>query len=166
MYGGRGVGSQGLVSLSTLNGTNGFKLDGEAVGDKNGYSVSPAGDVNGDGYADLLIGAPYHASCTGRSYVMFGNNNDSASFELVTNQLTLLQNQTVLLTSQYLNATDSRFPAGALIFSVSGLMHGNFSLVTTPYEPISQFNQSQIWDGQVQFIQDGSPFAPSYRHQC
>ena len=60
VYGGRGVGSQGLVSLSTLNGTNGFKLDGEAGDDQSGYSVSSAGDVNGDGYADLLIGAPYH----------------------------------------------------------------------------------------------------------
>ena len=68
----RGVGSQGLVSLSTLNGTNGFKLDGEAVNDDSGYSVSPAGDFNGDGYADLLIGAPGHASYTGRSYVVYG----------------------------------------------------------------------------------------------
>ena len=87
---------------------------------------------------------------------------DIASFELVTNQLTLLQNETILLTSQQLNATDNQFPADALIFSVSGLQHGIFSLVSTPSEPISQFNQSQIRNGQVQFIQDGSPFAPSY----
>ena len=60
--GGRGVGSPGLISLSTLNGTNGFKLDGEASDDDSGSSVSPAGDVNGDGYADLLIGASDHAS--------------------------------------------------------------------------------------------------------
>ena len=42
------------------------------VSDQSGYSVSPAGDVNGDGYADLLIGAPDHASYTGRSYVVYG----------------------------------------------------------------------------------------------
>ena len=73
VYGGPGVGSQGLISLSTLNGTNGFKLDGEASGDYSGSSVSTAGDVNGDGYADLLIGASL--SCqfdTGRSYVVYG----------------------------------------------------------------------------------------------
>ena len=45
------------VNLSTLDGTNGFRLDGEAAGDRSGYSVSSAGDVNGDGYDDLIIGA-------------------------------------------------------------------------------------------------------------
>ena len=45
------------VNLSTLDGTNGFRLDGEAAGDLSGYSVSSAGDVNGDGYDDLIIGA-------------------------------------------------------------------------------------------------------------
>ena len=40
-----------------LNGTNGFKLDGENNEDHSGCSVSAAGDINGDGYADLLIGA-------------------------------------------------------------------------------------------------------------
>ena len=52
-----GVGSSGDILLSSLNGTNGFKLDGENNGDYSGYSVSAAGDINGDGYADLLIGA-------------------------------------------------------------------------------------------------------------
>ena len=45
------------VNLSTLDGTNGFRLDGEAAGDQSGYSVSSAGDINGDGYDDLIIGA-------------------------------------------------------------------------------------------------------------
>ena len=45
------------VNLSTLDGTNGFRLDGEAAGDYSGYSVSSAGDINGDGYDDLIIGA-------------------------------------------------------------------------------------------------------------
>src|SRR5260221_9974081 len=43
--------------LSTLDGTNGFKIKGEAADDLSGCSVSAAGDVNGDGFADLLIGA-------------------------------------------------------------------------------------------------------------
>ena len=60
--------------LSSLNGTNGFKLDGENNDDYSGYSVSAAGDINGDGYADLMIGAHGYPSGSdkGRSYVVFG----------------------------------------------------------------------------------------------
>lgn len=47
-------------------------LTGEAVGNYFGYSVSTAGDVNGDGYADVLVGAYGHNAQTGKAYVFFG----------------------------------------------------------------------------------------------
>ena len=47
------------LSLATLDGTNGFRLDGEQSYDFSGRSVSGAGDVNGDGFDDLIIGANY-----------------------------------------------------------------------------------------------------------
>ena len=43
--------------LSTLNGADGFQINGEAAGDYSGFSVAGAGDVNGDGFDDLVIGA-------------------------------------------------------------------------------------------------------------
>ena len=79
VFGGPGIGSSGLLALSSLNGTNGFKLDGEASNDQSGQSVSAAGDINGDGYGDLLIGAHYHASYTGRSYVVLGGSGVGSS---------------------------------------------------------------------------------------
>ena len=72
VFGGSGVGSSGLLSLSSLNGTNGFVLNGEVFNDAAGISVSSTGDINDDGWADLIIGAFYHNNNTGRSYVVYG----------------------------------------------------------------------------------------------
>jgi len=74
-------------NLSTLNGSNGFALNGIAAGDRSGYSVSSAGDVNGDGFDDLIIGAnrasPNGIRVAGQSYVVFGSNSGfGASFNL------------------------------------------------------------------------------------
>jgi hypothetical protein len=73
---GKASGFSSTVNLSSLNGTTGFRLDGAAAADSSGYSVASAGDVNGDGFADLIIGA-FHAdpngkSDSGSSYVVFG----------------------------------------------------------------------------------------------
>ena len=63
--------------LSGLNGSNGFVINGVSAGDHSGVSVSVAGDINGDGISDLIIGAPYastSADGAGASYVVFGSN--------------------------------------------------------------------------------------------
>jgi hypothetical protein len=46
--------------------------------DRSGYSVSSAGDVNGDGLDDLIVGAWDSETWTGESYVVFGKANSSA----------------------------------------------------------------------------------------
>jgi glycosylphosphatidylinositol phospholipase D len=64
------------IELSSLDGTHGFALKGVSGGDWTGSSVSDAGDVNGDGIADFIIGArgadPNGHANAGRSYVVFG----------------------------------------------------------------------------------------------
>ena len=65
------------LELSSLDGTTGFKLSGVAAGDYSGRSVSAAGDINGDGIADLLIGAASaDPNYSGASYVVFGKDTD------------------------------------------------------------------------------------------
>ena len=46
-----------IFELSSLDGTNGFVINGIDAGDNSGTSVSAAGDVNGDGIDDIIIGA-------------------------------------------------------------------------------------------------------------
>ncbi|MBE9196860.1 FG-GAP repeat protein [Synechocystis sp. LEGE 06083] len=80
---GKSGGFSSSLNLADLNGSNGFVINGIDLSDDSGYSVSSAGDVNGDGFDDLLIGAsggdPNGVSNAGESYVVFGSADIGAS---------------------------------------------------------------------------------------
>ena len=61
-------GLTGTVSLTNATAT----LEGEAAGANTGYAVAGAGDVDGDGYDDVLVGAYGYNSTQGRSYLVRG----------------------------------------------------------------------------------------------
>src|SRR4029077_2864134 len=68
--------------LSSLDGTNGFQINGETSGDQAGFSLASAGDVNGDGFDDLIVGAisaDGNVAGSGASYVVFGHAGGFAS---------------------------------------------------------------------------------------
>jgi hypothetical protein len=57
----------GKIDLGAgLSPTQGFMIRGFGYGDYLGNSVASAGDINGDGYSDLIVGAPRDASAPGR----------------------------------------------------------------------------------------------------
>ncbi len=91
VFGGAGVGASGSINLSSLNGSNGFVLNGIDAYDTSGRAVSSAGDVNGDGFDDLIIGVtsadPDQRSSAGESYVVFGGANVGATGSLRLNLL-------------------------------------------------------------------------------
>lgn len=74
---GSASGFSAQMSLDTLDGTNGFSLDGAGAGDRSGYSVAAAGDVNGDGIDDAIIGSRWVDLATGadvgQAYVVYGS---------------------------------------------------------------------------------------------
>jgi hypothetical protein len=52
-----------------------MRLSGAGAGDEFGYAVAGAGDVNGDGYDDVIVGAPFNdfaGADAGRAYVYLG----------------------------------------------------------------------------------------------
>ena len=62
-------------NLTQLNGANGFTIPGVVPNGQLGWSVSTAGDVNGDSITDLMLGAYSAYSAVGASYVIFGSQN-------------------------------------------------------------------------------------------
>ena len=66
---------QNVLDTSMLAPAHGFILQGDEMGDELGSSVSGAGDVNGDGLADLIVGALFGddgGSAAGEAYVVYG----------------------------------------------------------------------------------------------
>jgi Ca2+-binding RTX toxin-like protein len=112
VFGSKSGFSAGL-DLSELNGSNGFAINGIAAFDLSGYSVSSAGDVNGDGFDDLIIGAhradPNHIYSAGQSYVVFGKGTTPTNQPPVANtdSATTAQNTAVTLEAPTLLANDT-----------------------------------------------------------
>lgn len=76
---GKATGS--IIRLTNVaSGTGGYKIVGEAAGDGAGRVVGTVGDLNGDGKAEILVGAPdSHAGGdqSGAVYVVFGKSATS-----------------------------------------------------------------------------------------
>ena len=67
----------GSLELDEL-GEAGLRIDGESAGDHAGVAIAPAGDVDGDGRDDVLVGAhgvdPLDRPDAGAAYVLYGGS--------------------------------------------------------------------------------------------
>jgi len=81
IYGGaKSTMSDIVLSSTTLDPlTTGFMITGNAVGDLLGWSVSKAGDINNDGYDDIIVGAPKKNNYQGAAYVIYGGPKSTMS---------------------------------------------------------------------------------------
>ncbi len=75
----------GTIDVGALAPTDGFQIVGDVAGDKLGRSVSGAGDVNGDGFDDLIVGAyqgDNGGTDAGEAYVIFGKASGLGTIDL------------------------------------------------------------------------------------
>jgi len=68
VFGAEGIGASGVIELSSLDGSNGFTINGVAAGQRYGQYVAGVGDVNADGIDDLAVGP----GVAQHAYVIFG----------------------------------------------------------------------------------------------
>ncbi|SFS22523.1 VCBS domain-containing protein [Yoonia litorea] len=79
------------LDVSTLDGTNGFVINGFEQDASAGTAVAGAGDLNGDGFADLIIGAPDtddgFNTGAGAAYIVYGSGTVGATEDISTTSL-------------------------------------------------------------------------------
>lgn len=73
VFGGAG-GFPAQIDVAALDGSNGFAFQGADEFGRLGYTVSGAGDVNGDGMDDIIVGAGLSHSVSGQAFVLFGTD--------------------------------------------------------------------------------------------
>ncbi|MEQ1661568.1 MAG: cadherin-like domain-containing protein [Thiobacillus sp.] len=81
---------------------------------------------------------------------------------ITTNQLSLLEGETVVLTNAHLNSSDVEQNPSQRVFTVSSVVHGQFEWAATPGVALTSFTQADIDAALVVFVHDASDFAPSY----
>lgn len=104
----------GIIALANLTSSQGFSIMGVS-GSNSGWSVSCAGNVNGDPYDDIIIGAPLINCNGGASYVIYGSMSPK---NISLSSLSYLQGLTILGVPGNCNCRDC--PAANSGWSVSG----------------------------------------------
>lgn len=78
VFGGTNIGASGSFDVSSLNGSNGFTINGSSLQSPFGYTLNSTGDINADGITDLIISAnDIHAKSS--IYVVYGGTNIGAN---------------------------------------------------------------------------------------
>ncbi|MBI4878539.1 MAG: FG-GAP repeat protein [Planctomycetes bacterium] len=131
VYGAPQVGASGSIKLGSLHGVFGTVLKGANEGDHAGWGVAGAGDLNQDGFADVIVGAPWAdpkgLARAGSAYVLFGRQR-SLSADVATLTAATGGTQTLSLDAGQVNAGMKYFLLGSYSGTEPGLPVGSVVL--------------------------------------
>ena len=147
IYGGAGL--PATFDLSTLDGTNGFKISGIDPSDLIGATVNATGDLNNDGLQDIAIGS--QVAGTGEGYVVYGSTTAPANLSLAD----LDGSNGFAVTGVNSGDEAGRFISGAGDFNGDGI---DDLLVGAHAADPNGINRA----GEVYVIFGGQPFGPDF----
>ena len=155
-----GFGTIDYRNPAALRLDEGFRIDGEVARDLAGRSVSSAGDVNGDGFDDILVGAMYNdggGSNSGAAYIIFGRANlNSAPTQSANTGLTLDEGATAVITGAMLDFEDVEQADSAIRYTLtSAATHGVLTLDGVTLNVGGGFTQVDLDSGRVAYRNDG-----------
>ncbi len=155
----------GVLDLGTVaGGTGGFKVIGEADGDSAGGSVSSAGDINGDGYDDIIIGAKLNDgadSNAGAAYVIYGGSDlpNNLSAHIAGTDTGVVEEDVTTTISGALTVTKPDLSAGSMAAETVTGSYGTFAL-------LANGNWTYTLDdgnAAVQALDDGEHLSESFK---
>jgi len=151
-----------LIDLTDLSAAQGFKIQGDAADDNAGRSVSSGGDVNGDGFADIIVGAYGNDSGgynAGAAYVIFGRatiNTNTAPTVSANVGLTLNEGATGTITAALLDYDDAEQADTAITYTItSAATNGTLKLSGSALGLGGTFTQDDINNGRLTYVHNG-----------
>ncbi len=114
-------------------------------------------DTNADNRYEVMVSVSDGALGAQQSLTIDVSNVDEAP-SIVVNSLLLSKGSTTLV----LAGTDADTTAGALAYSASGVVGGQFERIAAPGVAITAFSQAEVSAGAVRFVVDGSGANPTY----
>ena len=136
-----------VIDSAWLNGKNGFAINGISRGDLFGSTVSEAGDINGDGIADIMIGAPGALYQRGQVYIIYGSK---ASFNSTFNAASLNGNNGFII-----NGINAYYNTGSAISGAGDLTgDGIDDILIGAYGAASFAGQAYVLYGQASSFED------------